>query len=513
LGDRETRDREQRTERDVAKLILTNSAALQAKYGQQTSDVWAAVDVLIAADGQRGIETRLVKLDDASGPAGGAAVVDFADGTQTKRAVDAVVAELSPEYLMLLGGPDVIPHCTLENPTGDADGAMLPSDLPYACDAPASVEVQDFLAPTRVVSRLPDVPAASQPDLLLRVLGVSSGWESRPTEQYSKFLGITAEVWERSTALSLTQIFGNAADMQVSPDDGPAWSDSQLTRLAHFVNCHGAPSTPQYLGQRDDDYPVSHDAALVDGRLEEGTILSAECCYGAELYEPIDGQLGMAFTYLQNGAYSVFGSTTIAYGPPDSNANADDICRLFLASILTGASVGRAGLEARQEYIAGSSPLDPVDLKTIAQFIILGDPSVHPAAPEPSTAAATRGAGKAAEGRNTRRSQLEQKGRAVGRAAAYAVRIDQTPATDIVARMRDLARIPAGVETRSASFEIRGGPRPKGRAVRGAPTSPAHIHLLVESLYSPDAPIPPQVAVIAVEEHGRITSLRTVVSR
>jgi hypothetical protein len=499
----------------MAKVIVTNGPALEAKYGQRTSEIWDAVNALIAADGQRGIDTQLVKLDDASGPAGGSAVTAVDDGGQTKRAVDTVVAELSPDYLMLLGGPDVVAHCTLENAMGDDDGPTLLSDLPYACEAPASSTVSDFLAPTRVVSRLPDVPAASEPDVLLRLLMVTAGWESRPEAEYAECLGITAEVWEASTALSLTQVFGGGGDLQVSPDDGPQWSDALLSRRAHFVNCHGAPSTPQYQGQRGDEYPTAHDAALVDGRLAEGTILSVECCYGAELYEPIDGQLGMALTYLKNGAYGVFGSTTIAYGPPDSNANADDICRFFLASTLAGASIGRAGLEARQAYISGSSPLDPVDLKTIAQFIVLGDPSVHPVATELSVAKATRGAAADEEdGRETRRSQLEQKGKALGRTAAYAVRVDLAPQGDIVDRLRAFAGIAGGSEPRYASFEVRGGVRPKGfSASRGSASAAAHIHLLVERLDVPNAPIPPQIAVIAVEEGGQFTSMQTVVSR
>ena len=43
-----------------------------------------------------------------------------------------------------------------------------------------------------------------------------------------------------------------------------------------------------------------------------------------------------------------------------------------------GASLGRAALQARQDFASSSATLDPVDLKTIAQFNLLGDPSITP---------------------------------------------------------------------------------------------------------------------------------------
>ena len=67
-------------------------------------------------------------------------------------------------------------------------------------------------------------------------------------------------------------------------------------------------------------------------------------------------------------AYGVFASTTIAYGPPEGNDQADLICQYFLEAILSGASLGRAALEARQRFIEKSSPLGTMNRKTLAQF-------------------------------------------------------------------------------------------------------------------------------------------------
>jgi hypothetical protein len=54
------------------------------------------------------------------------------------------------------------------------------------------------------------------------------------------------------------------------------------------------------------------------------------------------------------------------------------ICQFFLRHILAGASTGEAALRARLDFIQLLSVADPTDLKTIAQFNLMGDPSLHP---------------------------------------------------------------------------------------------------------------------------------------
>jgi hypothetical protein len=46
--------------------------------------------------------------------------------------------------------------------------------------------------------------------------------------------------------------------------------------------------------------------------------------------------------------------------------------------VSTGASIGRAALQARQRFVRSASPPDPSDLKTLAQFNLYGDPSITP---------------------------------------------------------------------------------------------------------------------------------------
>jgi hypothetical protein len=147
------------------KVIVTNLSALKKKYGSGFSVVKKAIDRLIAADKRQGINTRLVALDNsATMKKLKAPVVKKAvDPKQNKRAIDGVFKALAPEYVMILGSTDIIPHQDMKNPVfdgvNDADEFAY-GDLPYACEAAYSQNAADFIGPTRVVGRLPDITGA-----------------------------------------------------------------------------------------------------------------------------------------------------------------------------------------------------------------------------------------------------------------------------------------------------------------------------------------------------------------
>jgi hypothetical protein len=183
--------------------------------------------------------------------------------------------------------------------------------------------------------------------------------------------------------LSLDAIFGTHAGMKVSPPDGDKWTAAEAASLSHFVNCHGAAADPNFYGESGGHIPVAHSAAHMEQSVVEATILAAECCFSAELYDPAlptaGGQMGMCNTYLGRKAYACFGSTNLSYGPETSNDQADLMCQYFLGQVLAGASVGRACLQARLDYVLGKGGiLTPTDLKTLGQFNLLADPSLVP---------------------------------------------------------------------------------------------------------------------------------------
>ncbi len=439
---------------DSDKVILTNSSVMKQKYGSQGyNKLQAAVKQLIASDQKRGLKTIQVGVDDATamGKLKAKPVTDPGSARQNKAAIDGVYQALKPDYLMILGSVDVIPHQDLVNPAydpspdGDPD-QLAEGDLLYACDAPYSTAIADFTGPTRVVGRLPDLTNGNDPDYLVGLLNTAANYKGQPADKYSSFLGISADVWKISTSLSLQAAFGSSSDQQVSPPDGPdgQWPADLLARRSHFINCHGATADPQFYGQPDhqDDYPVAHKAVRLPGQITEGTIVTAECCYGAELYDPAitGGQMGICNAYLAEKAYGYFGSTTMAFGPEhdDHNDCSDLICQYYLKYILSGSSSGRAALQARLDLIAARSPLDPYNTKTLGQYVLIGDPSIHPVVSSSVThalAAVQPHRGKARPGvvsalsvgpdpwganRALRRYRLEVLGKAIGASARVA---------------------------------------------------------------------------------------------
>ena len=90
------------------------------------------------------------------------------DRRGTKNAIDFIFKFFEPQYLMILGSPDVVQLQDLKNPAytpnqldGDRDEYCF-SDLPYACDVSYSQDTANFVGPTRVVGRLPDLTGASR---------------------------------------------------------------------------------------------------------------------------------------------------------------------------------------------------------------------------------------------------------------------------------------------------------------------------------------------------------------
>jgi hypothetical protein len=516
------------------KVLVTNMSALKAKYGARVSRVRAAVTRLAAADKKRGIRTRLVLLDSkaAMKKLRAPAVTDAADPEQNKKAIDGVFKKLAPEYLLILGAPDVVPHQDLENPVFDADDDPDPfasSDMPYACEAPYSRKPHDFVAATRVVGRLPDETGGRNPAYLVGLLKTAATWASVPDEEYSAHLAFSAQIWERSTRLSLRKVFGTAVHLQLSPPRGPKWTSAQLARRAHFINCHGASDDFRFYGERRSDghQPVCHDARVIEGRIATGTVVAAECCYGSELYDAARarGQAGICSTYLAGGAYAFVGSTTIAYGPRTTNNDADLICQFFLRRVLGGASIGRAFLEARQEFAQSQPELDPFNIKTLAQFTLLGDPSICPVTPEEGSApqASGRRAGKkgraAAAGaeRADRRRTLMHTGLTIERTQARAIRTPRAPVPPGVTRaLLQLARQSGMVEPRILSYRIARPGTPlratAARALARKAAAPTRFHVVLGRRRRKGV-TPPVVGIVAREVAGAIVSTREVFRR
>ena len=363
------------------KLILTNEGALNVKYGADYQlHIVPAINALIASDKARGISSILLAIDDSATMQGvqGQPVTQHQNQQQNKRAVDAAFKHYTPDYVCILGSVDIVPHIHLNNPFSNDGDPDVPSDLPYACDRAFSKNITDFMSPTRLVGRIPDLTGTNNAKYLVDLLNGITKLVSLPATSFQNYLGITAQVWHQSSALSVTNLFGNANSLLDVPKQSPPWTNT-LMNLSHFINCHGAPADSRFYGQQGGNFPVAHDASQLNG-LVAGTVASVECCYGAELFDPSlnGGQPGICNTYLALGASAFWGSSNIAYGPASGNGQADLICQFFQKHILRGSSTGEAGLKARLDYIRQLSVASPADLKTLGQFHLMGDPSIFP---------------------------------------------------------------------------------------------------------------------------------------
>jgi Peptidase family C25 len=484
--------------RHVDKAIICHRGALRAKYGADgLAAIRAALGRMAEADRAREISSRLIAIDRAGTMKGlrGPTVTDPTDAMAVKGAVDAAADGVTAHYVMLLGAPDVLPQQRLRNPTGD-DDPDVPSDLPYACRAAAGDDPADFVGPVRAVGRLTDLLGATEPSYLVRLIDRAATWTPRAPSAYQPVFGLSTDSWKRSTRLSVGQLGTDGATIHVSPVEGPTFPAADLRLRSHFVNCHGGDTDPRWYGERTGtaSLPVALEPASVRGNVRKGTVVAVECCYGAQHYRPdlAGGQMSLAATYLHEGAAGVLGASTLAYGPVASMGSADLITRYFLAEVHDGASLGRALLEARQRFVREHGELDPVDLKTLVQFDLLGDPSITPVR-VPLPKSAPKALQPTSTGTRLRRQALARIGTGL---ADVVVRAAPDPVRAAPARVRAAADR-AGV-TPPPAAEVR-----TYRASTAVP-SRTSFHLLA----APGGSI-----TVVREEPGQPTTARTVMRK
>lgn len=503
------------------KVIVTNRSALMKKYGGQgMTKIRQAIRALSAADKKRGMKTRVVYLDDAKTmkKLGGKPVMNAVDPRENKQAIDGIFTSINPDYLVILGAPDVVPHQDLANPVYQQDGDDDPTawgDVPYACEAPYSRDPARFVGPTRVVGRMPDLVSAAEPSYLVALLKAAASAQSREPDAYTGYFGLSAEKWRGSSRLSLNNIFGQATDLLLSPSAGPTYQAGELKNRMHFINCHGGLASPEFQGQRGDSYPISLTTKATEGEIVDGTVAAVECCYGAELYDAqiLGIDLPICQSYLRQGAYGYFGSTTIAYGPADANGAADLVCQYFLLNVLEGASLGRAALAARQQFVQGTAQMDPIDLKTLAQFCLLGDPSVHPVVRNTPTTVPKGMVSSQAERffRAERRAKMQETGVFLSKTkptASQRVPVRKVSSTTKQA-LANIAK-QAGLESSQAfsAFAVKGASAQKRGAGKGSATPSRYFVTVGTPRDGQVDKVKLGVAVVAKEANGRIVGYR-----
>jgi len=389
------------------KLSVTVTRHLQRKYdGAALRKIERAVKDWVRADAAHGVKTIHVAVDDAAAmrALGVRAVWGRVTANKIKRAVDALWKRLKPDYLVLFGGDDIVPHFVVPNPSYDPrgdDDRDVPTDNPYAtATAFRRSRLSSYLVPDRVVGRIPDMAGDGDPAWLLDYLAVASAWASESRSAYGGAYAICCDAWKGAGEDCMREIGEPVARLMISPPetDTSAAPRARLASRLHMIKCHGAQLDPNFYGQRGNSYPVSLASDSLRRRLRPHTLAAAMCCYGAQVYSPADpaatepGKWPLASSYLRGGAWGFVGSTMIAWVGVGQKMCADWIVTAYLKGVLAGASLGRAFLESKQDYMRwisqqGGTP-DLADEKTLIEFVLLGDPSIHPVGTTAAIAAA-----------------------------------------------------------------------------------------------------------------------------
>ncbi len=381
------------------KLSVTCRRQLERKYDAKAiKRITGAVARWVAADAARGIRTIHVAVDDPSDmhPFRVAPVTGAITAEKVKRAIDALAASLTPDYIVIIGSGDVVPLFDVPNPTlgNDGDGdtdTVVPTDNPYASSRPFDRRKRSsYLVPDRVLGRIPDLPGSSDPEWLLRYLAVATAWKPRSPASYAQDLLVCCDAWKKSGRACVEYLARDAATMLTCPPSGDSSRRMQRQHAARLqmIKCHGAPNDSWFYGQRGYDYPDVMRSTSLASRTRKATVVGSMCCFGANIFDPLDpaaqhpGEPPISSVYLRQGAFGFLGSTCTAWVGLDSMLCSDWIVAAFLKSVLGGASLGRATLEARQNVARWSQQqgdqLDSADEKTLLQFVLLGDPSIHP---------------------------------------------------------------------------------------------------------------------------------------
>ncbi len=386
-------------------LVLSARGPLMDRFGAAG---FAAIDDrlqrLTAALTRRGIATMLVYGDDPLSLA-----ATFGDGSApvahdavTIRALIQRSAELLTQRgrvlhtVLLIGGDEIVPLHRLANPVSDDDPLVF-SDTPYACDDPGA------LVPQRIVARVPTGDGADpafvigQLDRMItyhqhggrprhawieRAFPVTFG-RGRGRIERLPATGYSTEIWRDASRAVIDMYAPDAPLAQCPPVEAERLGEQTLAGRLVYFNLHGASGMPNLYGQPADWGGASTrlPVALRPDQLGDSfaeCIFVSEACYGAELTGRTANN-SVALRALHRGALAFVGSTVNAYGSTGTPlVGADLLCERMLSHLQRGVPIGealyRARIEFAQEMVRRQGHLDDVDIKTLTEFVLYGDP-------------------------------------------------------------------------------------------------------------------------------------------
>ena len=180
-----------------------------------------------------------------------------ATALKIKRAIDHLWKRLTPDYLVLFGGDDIVPMFEVDNPShfwsADPD-RKLPTDNPYASSKVfRPLEINSYLVPDRVTGRIPDMMSSDDPAWLVDYLTTATFWASKPPRFYRGTYAICSSEMREAGRESMQYISKPVSKLLFSPPtrDASTSARNRLSARLHMIRCHGNRLDAKFLGQRE----------------------------------------------------------------------------------------------------------------------------------------------------------------------------------------------------------------------------------------------------------------------
>ncbi len=404
----------------MEKCILTHKANLIQVYGKEGFEkIHKAMGELAKVSRA---ETEIVFIDEAASvKAHKIDPVKESNPEKIQKAIETLCKQYDTEYLLLVGGNRIIPFHQLKDPTNPNE--IVYSDAPYA-----DIYFDDLRSPDISMGRMPD-GGVKDPTLLLNQLQTAINYFKGVVKETVDTTGVSAKSWEKvsmrlydklkgETELILTPEYGLGTNVpehinlailrpekwQYERPDSVTKAviehvsslikhkiDPQLLtgRKLLYFNIHGDDRVDPWMGDMMTSKKIEGEECIMivypdivkPWVIKEAKVTNAivftEACYGAYTIDKTP-ETSNALCFLNQGVLCLVGSTAVAYGEPRKQYPrwADVLAKYFFDFIKRKYEVGTAFQMAKQRYVGTERPFNREDLKTMFEFLLLGDPSV-----------------------------------------------------------------------------------------------------------------------------------------
>ncbi|MFH0835225.1 MAG: hypothetical protein V1881_02690, partial [Candidatus Micrarchaeota archaeon] len=304
-----TLQRVTQTEPKADFIIATDAAALEGKYGAETTAE---------------IRLRILALADAAEKDGGLRTVAVFVGENYSSLADAI-AKLQPSYLLIVGGSRIVPFGEYGTPLKGAPGLgfvamqdpLVPSDNGYGVLPNAAYDCNECY-PDVAVGRLPDGnEEKSNSTILITLLDAAISAHSDRPELKSMSSLVSRDSFGGHLTHALYAQLGNSV-IDAPPNylsEAGAADGNETDRLlqilaalnpanAIFLSVHGSmPPYPQVFSASDGSreyFLMTRGLPPLEGQDFTDKIVLADACYGGNPYRAEGESLPILF--LRNGA-------------------------------------------------------------------------------------------------------------------------------------------------------------------------------------------------------------------